>query len=220
LADGIDARLEVPLPLIGGEAWRPVEIPRVERATEYAAVEIDGRRAVRADGECSASGLAVRLDDIDLAHTPILRWQWKIDRGISVADERSKAGDDFAARVLVMFRFDSEDASFVERMLHRIGTRFYGDELPGRTLSYVWASGQPAGAVWRNPFRSPTMLISRGSGEQTGWRTETVDVAADYRKSFDGEPPPLFAVAVMTDTDNTCQTAVAHYADFRFLAVP
>lgn len=39
------------------------------------------------------------------------------------------------------------------------------------------------------------------------------DIYEDYRKFFGEEPPLLGAVALMTDTDNTGEEAVAWYGD-------
>jgi len=43
-------------------------------------------------------------------------------------------------------------------------------------------------------------------------------VAADYRESFGREAPPPQSLVLMTDSDDTCGSARALYADFRFLA--
>jgi hypothetical protein len=37
-------------------------------------------------------------------------------------------------------------------------------------------------------------------------------------KLFGHEPPGLLAVAVMTDSDNSCQSAIADYGEFRFVS--
>ena len=37
----------------------------------------------------------------------------------------------------------------------------------------------------------------------------------DYRRIFGEEPPMVGAIAIMTDTDNTQQSAVAWYDDIR-----
>ena len=205
-----------PLPPPDSGKWRPIEIPKVEKKTSYTTVRKGDVSAFRAESECGASGLAASLENIDLAQTPILHWQWRIEKGLTIADEKSKAGDDFAARVIVMFRYDPEQATFVERTLHKIAETVQGETLPGRALAYVWSSNQPTGQVWKNPFRTPTILLSRGSGTTSDWRSESIDVGADYRKHWGAEPPPLAALAVLTDADNTCAHAIAEYAGFHF----
>lgn len=39
------------------------------------------------------------------------------------------------------------------------------------------------------------------------------DLYADYQRLFGGEPPRIVGVAVITDTDNTGESAVAYYGD-------
>jgi hypothetical protein len=43
------------------------------------------------------------------------------------------------------------------------------------------------------------------------WLTETRDIYADWRRLFGGEPPRIAGIAVMTDTDDTGERAVAYY---------
>jgi len=194
--------------------WAPLTFPKVERRTHYAAATVDGRAAVRADSDCAASALVVATPDVDLARTPHLTWAWKVERGLLVADERGKAGDDFAARVWVMFQFDPARASAWQRLRHAIASRLHGRELPGAAISYVWSSREPIGASWEDPFGAGSQRRVLRSGPPDGWQRESVDVAADYRALVGGAPPPLLGVALMSDTDNTCQQAVALFADF------
>ncbi len=207
-----------PLAAPGSDEWREIEIPKVDKKTTYTTVSRGDGKAFRAASECAASGVAISLERVDLSSTPYLQWEWRIEKGLEIADERTKAGDDFAARVIVMFRYDADQASFVERTLHKVAETVQGETLPGRALAYVWSSKQPAGEVWKNPFRTPTILLSRGMGSQSEWRAEKVDVGADYRRHWGAEPPPLAALAVLTDADNTCAHAIAEYGGFRFLS--
>ncbi len=209
--------LDAPLPPPGSSGWSPLVFPKVRRHTTYAAVEVDGRRAVRAESVCAASALVHALADVDLARTPRLRWQWRIERALPATDERQKAGDDFAARVYVMFRFDPAHASFAERVQHRLGTLLYGPDVPGNALTYVWSTGQPAGMRWDSPYTPSSKVTSLGAGPLPDWTPEEVDVATDYRQRFGSAPPPALALGIMTDSDDTCASAAAGFADFRFV---
>jgi hypothetical protein len=194
--------------------WQPLEFPNIERHTRYQSTLADGVRAVRAESNCAASALILPLTGTDLKATPRLRWRWKVERGLEVSDERVKKGDDFAARVYVTFRFDPARATLYERARQRIGTALYGDDLPGTAINYVWSAREPAGAAWDNPFAPSNKMVSRGNGPLADWRVEEVDLHADYVRLFGFEPPPVLFLALMTDADNSCQTAVALYADF------
>lgn len=197
------------------EAWKPMTFPKIDKTTAYTTVRDDDAEAILARAECSASALYVAVD-VDLTKTPLLTWRWKATQAPTAADERRKDGDDFAARVYVMFRFDAQRASWWARARHRLGTAIYGDIVPGNAINYVWSSQEPAGASWENPFSSEARMIVVGRGAMSEWRQESVDVAADYEKYFGSPLPPLLAVAVMSDSDNTCSQAGAYFADFRF----
>jgi hypothetical protein len=194
--------------------WHAVTFPRVARHTEYAATP-DG--ALRAHAACAASALAVDARTVDLGATPRLAWRWRVVRSLPPHDERVRAGDDFAARVYVTFPLDPAHATLVQRLRHRLGVALWGDDLPGSSLTWVWSSRAPAGAAWPSPYASEAWVVVLGSGAMDGWREEVVDVAAEYRHRFGVAPPPLQAVAVMTDADDACADAEALYAGFRFL---
>ena len=208
---------EIVLSAPGGDGWRVLNFPRIQRHTTYTSVHVDGMDATKADGECAASALYLPLDELDLSKTPRLQWRWKIAAALTVPNERINAGDDFAARVSVMFRFDAAHASLWERVTHGLGTRLYGDTVPGHAIEYVWSSHEPARATWESPYSAASRLKALRTQPVAEWASETVDVAADYAAFFGHEPPPVIAVGLMTDSDDTCQHATAYYADFRFV---
>ena len=208
---------EIVLSPPGGDGWRALNFPKIQRHTTYTSVRVDGMNVMKADSECAASALYQALDALDLGKTPRLQWRWRIDNGLSVPNERVKAGDDFAARVSVMFRFDATHASLWERVTHSLGARLYGDAVPGHAIEYVWSSHEPARAMWESPYSAASILKALRNQPVAEWVSETVDVAADYAAFFGHAPPPVIAVGLMSDSDDTCQHATAYYADFRFV---
>jgi hypothetical protein len=215
----------VPIPGPGHDArWRPVTFARVPRTTSYEPMSAGGLDAVRATSACAASGLVFPLDGFDLARTPVLRWRWRIDEALAppatgaATDVRTKAGDDFPARVYVLFRFDAAQAGLAERARHALASTFRSDEVPGAAFSHVIAPHEPAGAHWGNPYAAASKMVSRGALAPGTWREESADVEADYRALPGGAPPPALGLALMTDTDDGCGRAVAWYAGFRFTA--
>ncbi len=166
--------------------------------TEYTLKEDGGRSVLAAKSHSTASGLFRKID-IDLERTPYINWSWKVDHVLAAADERSKQGDDYPARVYVVFSS---------------GLLFWKT----RTLNYVWSSNQSAGAEWPNAFTgSAHMIAVEGGREQVGqWRTYRRNVREDFKKYFGGDATQAHAVAIMTDTDNTNQDASAYYGDIFF----
>jgi len=203
------------LPAPGRDGWRALKLPRIEKQTRYE--PIDGS-ALRATADCSASVMYLPLDGVDLDATPILVWRWRVDETIDNPAERTREADDFAARVYVTFRFDPKLASFTERMKHRVARSMFGDWVWGRALVYVWASSEASGASWENPRAGGSYVVSLGPAAAGTWREARVDVAGDFAEHWSGTRPALQALAVMTDTDQTCSRATAAFADFRFEA--
>ena len=209
------AALDVAIPAPGTETWQPLSFPKIEHHTRYTTASEGGRPVLRAESECSASGLLYPLRDADLTKTPLLRWRWRIDAGLAPADERSKAGDDFAARVYVAFAFEPEHASLFERTARRLAAAVYGEVMPGSSLDYVWSSREAVGAAWPNAYAASSHMLVAASGAAAGWRDVEVDLLADYARAFSRPAPAPLFLALMTDTDNRCLRARASYADFR-----
>lgn len=207
-----------PLPAPGTQAWRPLALPGVDRASTYRIVAEDDRPVVVSESECSASALMLPTEQLDLGATPILSWRWRVDQELEIANERVKSGDDFAARVYVMFTFQPEHSSFGQRARHALGKALYGDVVPGSAINYVWSRREAAGLSWDNPFSAESKMVSLGAGNTGEWQSVRVDVAADFERLFERPVPATLGIALMTDSDNSCQAAKARFAEFEFLA--
>ena len=160
--------------------------------TRYFAAVEDNIPCLRAEADASASGLFYKTE-YDPAGEPILEWSWKVDSLVAKGDARTKAGDDYPARIYVIF------PSFL----------FWRT----RALNYVWANRLPEGAAIPNSFTANAMMIAVESGPAHlgQWRTYRRDIRQDFRKYFGEEPPRVGAIAIMTDTDNTGERAAACY---------
>ncbi len=172
-----------------------------EGLTRYELAEVDGRPAVRAVCDRSASGLIVRRR-IDLRETPVIEWSWGIaDTYDPSIDEASKAGDDFPARLL---------------LIHSGGLTPMGS----RAIAYVWASGRPAGADWINPYITQTRIVAVQSGtpeRALPWVTHRRNLREDFRRYFGLDVAFIDAVAVMTDCDDRGARTEAWYGPVSFL---
>lgn len=166
--------------------------------TLYEVTKEDGRTCIKATSRSSASALIYKIK-YSLKEYPLLSWQWKVANIIRKGNALKKEGDDYAARVYVVF------PSFL----------FWNT----RAINYIWANRLPAGEVVPNPFTSNSMMISVESGPANvgKWMEEKRNVYEDYKQAFGHEPPEAGAVAIMTDTDNTGEEAVAWYGPIRLL---
>ncbi len=169
--------------------------------TEYTLVTDNGKTVLRAHSRGTASGLVKKLD-LDPGKYPLLRWSWKIDHTLKREDVTKKSGDDFAARVYVVF-----PRTFFWRM---------------RSINYVWAAKLPRDSAAPSSYTGNVVLVAveSGDGKAGTWVSERRNIYADYRKFFGEEPPRLGGIAIMTDTDNTKDEATAWYGDIFLESVP
>ncbi|MBI2986521.1 MAG: DUF3047 domain-containing protein [Deltaproteobacteria bacterium] len=197
--------------------WKPLTFPKISRPTTYRVEGEAGNFWVKAESDASASAL-LREVQIDPKIYPILRWRWKVENIIEKGDERKKEGDDYAARVYVNFRYDSRKASLWERTQYAVARTIYGSYPPKGAINYIWANRLSQGKVIDNAYTSRAKMIAVESGPQRlrEWVNEERNIYQDYRLLFGGEPPPVIGIAVMTDTDNTGETAIAHYGEISF----
>ena len=173
------------------------EVKEFKGFTDYLVVPDSGGHVLRAESRGAASGL-IRKIDLDPREWPVLNWRWKVAGTIPQGDERTKAGDDYAARVYIVF------------------PHWFFPKT--RSLNYIWANRLPQGEFLPNAYVANNVMIAVQSGpEKAGqWLTERRDIAADYRRAFGEDPPRIGAIAIMTDTDNTGASAMAWYDDLLF----
>lgn len=162
--------------------------------TEYTLVTENDTTVVKAHSSGSASGL-VKQVNLNPKRYRYLRWSWKISGTVAKGDESSKAGDDYAARVYVVFP-----------------GRFFWQT---KAINYIWANRLPVGQSAPNVFSGNAIMVAVESGTSKAghWLTESRDILADYRHLFGEEPREIGAIAIMTDTDNTGSEATAWYGD-------
>lgn len=172
-----------------------------EGNTSYGPGSGDCAGRLRAESDSSASAL-IREVEYKLTDYPYLSFSWKVDGPVAGGDEKTKAGDDYSARIYLVFK------SFL----------FFNT----KSINYIWANKLALGGAIQNAYTKNVWMIAVDSGpEKAGqWRSYTVNVLEDYRRLFGGDPPDVSAVAIMTDTDNTKTNAGACYGEIRALASP
>jgi hypothetical protein len=192
--------------------WEPLDLPKKITRANARVVADEGQAALEVETAASAGGAIVRMSPT-VATGAHLAWHWKVDRVVSAADLASKAGDDFAARVYVMFDYPIEKLPFAERVKARIARVFYDKPLPLATLCYVWDNTHPHETIVPSAYTDRVRLIVlRNGADPSGvWTSESRDLDADFRSAF-GEPaPPIIGIAYATDTDNTGAAATAWF---------
>jgi len=185
--------------------------------TRFEPVVLDGQPAVRIEAAGSYGNL---LHPLARSASPgLLRWRWRLEEPNPAADLRRREGDDTNLKVCLLFDLPIGQVPFVERQLLRLARSRSGEPLPAATLCYVWDPRLAAGTRLDNPYsRRVRYLVLRGAEQPLRrWVSEQRDVAADFRAAFGDESPdalpPLQAVAVGADNDNTGGRSLAYLAD-------
>jgi len=179
--------------------WEAAEFSDIPQST-YQLVDLDGRKVLR--GRCNASASVFGLEQqIDLNATPIMHWSWRVDSVYKGINEKTKAGDDYVARVYAV----------VDGGILKWRTR---------AINYVWASSVPAGSAFPNPYRDEAMMVALQSGTKGAgqWHQESRNVKADFKKFYDKDTDVIDGIALMTDCDNHKGTGQAYFGDVYFTA--
>ncbi len=201
--------------------WLHQTLPSVERPNRFDLLADAGVTVLRVVSDHSASSLVI-AERVDPAVTPLLRWRWRVSKAVAGSDLRRKAGDDYAARVYVLFDLPPERLGVGDRMKIAAARVLYGTNLPAAGLCYVWGTAQVAGESGWNAYSDRLRMIVVDSGNQHAgqWREVVRDVAADFRAAFGDPVPAISGVALAADTDNTGDRVEARFGDLWFEARP
>jgi hypothetical protein len=168
------------------EGWKS----RGGEGSEVYRVRSDQEPYLEANAKESAVTIAKKFE-YDLTEYPYLSWQWRAIELPRGGDERYKKTGDSAAAIYVIFE---------------------GRFRP-KSIKYVWSASLPKGTTTESPYNSKTKVVvmRNQSSPMGGWVSERVNVYADYQRLFGGETESVQAIGLMSDSDNTQSTAVAHY---------
>jgi len=203
------------------EGWHPLIFKKIEKQTTYRLVQDGGATVVQAVSEASASGLT-RDITINLNEYPIVQWRWKVANVLKKGTAMTQEGDDYPARLYLTFTYDADKVGFFKKAQYETLKLLYGQYPPLAALTYIWESALPKGTMLRSPYTERVTMIAVESGSErlNQWVTEERNVYQDYRTAFGHEPPLISGVAIMTDTDNTGESATAYYGDILFKKGP
>ena len=197
------------------DGWQPLEFDKIPIHSTYQLFpDENGTPVIRARTEGGASGI-LRPLDLDTKGYPVLRWRWKADNIIRKGDVTRKSGDDYPARVYVTFAYTPSWLSFADRLKFRTIKLIYGEYPPVAALTYVWANKARRGLEISNAYTDRVKMIVLQSGpENLGtWQLEEQNIREDFIRLFGKEPPKMSGIAIMTDGDNTGESATAWFGD-------
>jgi hypothetical protein len=197
--------------------WKPLTFKKIERHTTYTLARDDNAVVVMAVSEASASGLTREIK-INPKEYPIVQWRWKVMNILKKGDVHRKEGDDYPARIYITFEYDPSKLSFFQKAKYEAIRLLYGEYPPLAAINYIWESKAPVETMVPNPYTDRVMMfvVESGASKLNQWVNEERNIFEDYKKAFGQEPPMISGIAIMTDTDNTGESATAYYGDILF----
>jgi hypothetical protein len=154
-----------------------------------------GRPALLLKTDNSSIRIALKVD-IDLAKTPVLRWDWKAVTLPQHGNAQSAVNDQ-VARVFLIF----------------------GSAVQAKGLGYIWDTSAPVGTVTttKQTLLDRRLLVVRsGSAGVGAWHTETRNVLADYKKLFGSPPGKVRAVGIESHSEDANHKSEALFGALSF----
>ena len=131
-------------------------------------------------------------------------WRWSVDQSVPPTPLDRKGGDDRNLSLYFVFMPEAVAQANKGASIRRL----LGVE-EARVLMYVWGGNHGRGAVLPSPYlgaQGRTVALRQAG---TGSHSESIDLAADYRRAFGGDAPALVGLALSSDSDDTGTTISA-----------
>ena len=180
------------------EEFKELKVRKVKGETKWSFGSNENGNFIRAEAEGTGSGLGKEIL-IDLNKTPFINITWKVETNLKGIVEQSKKGHDYAARVFVVKKTGST-------------------ALSNRAVNYVFSSNNKVGENWRSPYtkKSIDYVLATTLINNNEWVSVKANVKAYFKKLHALDVSELNGIAIMTDTDNSKQKAVAYYQNIYF----
>lgn len=192
------------------DRWQPLTFPKIKRHSTFTASRCDGATCLQMDTNNSASALVFK-ETFNVHEYSLLTWRWKVSTVFRKGDSSSKEGDDYPARLYVLFAYDPASATLGKKMRYELAKAFYGQYPPDSSISYIWDNQVTGKQFIINAYADEARMIpiNAGPAAVNTWQEHQVDIVRDYRLAFGQDPPATASLAVMSDSDNTHETATA-----------
>lgn len=191
-------------PDLAANGWRLMTFPR-RTPTRFTARGLD-MLSINAERAVAVLWRAKRPAE----RSPVAaQWRWRVDSRVGPTDLARKGGDDRAIAVYFVF---SDNAGVSE--MRDLGSALRSGNT--KILMYVWGGIASKERFLPAPYlgeNARTIILRSASDPIGNWRTERVDLDADYRAAFGMATPALVGLAISSDSDDTNGTNVALISD-------
>jgi hypothetical protein len=196
------------------DSWEVLTFPKIKSHSHYEIVKFPDRSVLKTISDSSASGLVFQKI-FNVNKYPIVEWKWKVSNIFEKGDAKSKQGDDYPLRVYIIFEYNPEEAGIFEKAKYNAAKLIYGEYPPHSSLNYIWANKTHQDRIITNTYTSKAkMIVLREGGNHAGkWVKEKINILQDYQEAFGEKPPGQASLAIMSDSDNTGESAEA-FIDF------
>lgn len=240
--NAIGAQLQPPAfsELPGDEQFRPsgAELPsgwthqtlRHVEPNRFSIEAVNGAQVLRIQVSRSASAVTYSPPASSPSGLPLntpewLCWRWRASAFPAGAELGRKAGDDFAGRIYLMFDYPLERVPALQRLALRAGRLLYDENLPAATVVYLLHEGPDSGQFVESPYSSRVrMRVASPNARPGEWRQACRSVSDDFQAAFGREYgpglPPIKAIAVGADGDQTLSRFTTEVGDLRWSREP
>lgn len=206
--------------------WRLVGLPKGKAPlANIVTTTLDGTRVLRLATDKSYGTALHELNVLNFGPGSLLKWRWRLDQPMPLADLTRKDADDAPLKVCAMFDMSVDKLGFFERNVLKLARASSGEKLPAATLCYVWDHRLPVSTQIPNAYSSRVRYVVLDSGKKQikTWVTHERDITADFQKAFGHETeamPSLIAIVVGADSDNTLSSSLGYIGDITLVISP
>ena len=182
------------------ESKFPSNWKKIQGRADIYTVQVESGNAYLAARAEQSAGMIVTEAKVSPKDFPKLKWRWRARKFPTGADETGQHGrNDCTASVYVIF-----DKGF---------TKYTKD-----TLRYTWSGTQnPKGMTLKKKDYLFYIIRENRETPLDQWVEEEVNFAEDYRRLFKKDPPPVLAIGLQSDGDDSKSSSWADYDDFVLL---
>ena len=199
------------------KSWESVLFYKTDKPTIFTILSKKSNNILSVKSIDSASGIVFR-DAANTYNDEIITWRWKVNIYPTTKTEGEKYFDDYALRIMVIFKFDTNNLSFFDNIKYNVAKLVYPKFPPHSVINYIWLSRKAKEKIYDNPYfyNSKNIVLKTILDKTNTWYIEQVDLVEDYIKAFKEKPPKEYAVIIFSDSDSTHSSALS-FIDYFYI---